>query len=126
VISRREAIGHVPPGRLRTDYPKPDWDTCTIFENSADMCRRTEFLPLEWFLYVKEEGHPGRTSRWRSGNSGEDHWKSGWKNRFCGERQRIPPIKEEGHKTREEGENGVAKKGEESGEKSRAAQDLSF
>src|SRR6266496_4772557 len=105
---------------------KPDWDIRTIFENSADMCRRTESLPLEWFLYVKEEGHAGRTSRRRSGHSREDRWKSGWKNRFCGERQHISPIKEEGHKTREEEENGVAKKGEESGEKGRAAQDLSF
>jgi hypothetical protein len=70
--------------------------------------------------YVKEEGNAGRTSRRRPLHSGQDHWESGWKNRCYRERCKSEESPKEGYKARKEAENGVTKKGEESGE----AQDL--
>src|SRR5207237_626613 len=79
---------------------------------------------VEWSLYVKEEGHAGRTGRQRSGHGGEHHWKSGWQNRLRRERYKSEERPKEGHKTRKEAENGITKKGQERGKESRAAQDV--
>ena len=81
-------------------------------------------MHVEWSLYVKEEGHAGRTGRPRSGHGGEDHCKSGWQNRLCRERYKSEERPKEGHKTREEAENGITKEGQERGEESREAQDV--
>jgi len=84
----------------------------------------SEACHVEWSLYVKEEGHAGRTGRRRSGRGGEDRWKSGWQNRLCRERYKSEERPKERHKTREEAENGITKEGQERGEESREAQDI--
>lgn len=80
-------------------------------------------MHVECSVYVKKEGHAGRAGRRRSGHGGEDHWKSGWQNRLCRKRYKTEERPKEGHKTREEAENGITKEGQERGEESRAAQD---
>ena len=81
-------------------------------------------MHVEWSLYVKEEGRAGRTGRRRSGHGGEDHCKSAWQNCLCRERYKSEERPKEGHKTREEAENGITKEGQERGEESREAQDV--